>query len=137
MSHDLRPASSVRESAGDASGGAGGSVRAIVWRALPSERAVSRSASRLLGVGIACLAAGLPGLARLAARGSAPTVRSGVLAVGYACLALAAAVPAAYWATVLGVGVGTLWWRRAAPVWKRLRTVTPERVTGPEGRLRF
>lgn len=133
MSHDLRATGSVRESAG----GTGYGLRAAVWRVLPSERRVSRARRRLFATGLACLAVGLPGFLRFLARGSTAGLRTGLLAVGYACLGLAAAVPALYWGAVLAVGVSTLLARRWLPVWRRLRSVHPERVAGPGGRLRL
>lgn len=134
MARDLRPTGIVRESPG---GDGVRAARAAVWWLLPSERAVSRWTARLLGVGVACLLTGLPALARLASRGSGTTVRSGLLAIGYTCLALAAAVPAAYWAAVLGVGVGTMVGRRWLPAWRRVRSVAADGGPDPERSLRF
>jgi hypothetical protein len=131
MSHDLRP-DRARESAGDIGG-----ARGVVWRVFPAERAVSRLTARLFGSGLVALAAGTPGFLAFLLRGSTVGLRTGLLAVGYACLALAAAVPALYWGAVLWVAVATLLVRRWLPVWRRLRCVHPERVVGPGGRLRF
>lgn len=133
MSHDLRATGSVRESAS----GAGHGPRAVVWRVLPSERTVSRVRTRLLASGLACLAIGLLGFLRFLLRGSTAGLRTGLLAVEYACLGLAAAVPALHWGAVLSVAVGTLLARRWLPVWRHLRSVHLEHVVGPGGRLRL
>ena len=109
----------------------------MVWRALPSERAVSWLTARLFGSGLAALAAGPPGYLGFLLRESTAGLRTGLLAVGCACLALAAAVATLYWAAVLGVAVAALLARRWLPVRRRLRRVHPERVVGPGGRLRF
>lgn len=133
MTRDLRPTGILRASAG------GGAVRAdrAVWRLLPSERAVSRWTARLLGVGLTCVATAFPALARLATRDSGTTVRSGLLAIGYTCLALAAAVPAAYWTAVLCIGLGTMLGRRWPSVWRRVRSVAVDRDPDPEDSLRL
>jgi hypothetical protein len=135
MAREMRPTGIVRES--DSGGTDVRAARAAVWHLLPSERAVSRWTARLLYVGVACLVIGLPALARLASRGAGTAVRSGLLAVGYTCLVLAAAVPAAYWAAVLCVGVGTMLRRRWLPAWRCIRSVVVERGHDLEGHLRL
>ena len=104
-----------------------------MWELLPSQRAVTRLTVRLLGLGVGCLVVGLPGLARLAVRGTVSALRVGVLAVGYACLALAVAVPAVYWAAILAVGVGSLLGRRLLAGWRTVRAAV---AAGPDGSLR-
>jgi len=127
-SHDHRSGSSVREPTGgrlDAP-----TARAVMWGLLPSQRAVTRLTVRLLGLGVDCL---VVGLARLAARGTVSALRLGVLAVGYACLGLAVAVPAVYWAAILAVGVGSLLGRRLLAGWRTVRAAV---AAGPDGSLR-
>lgn len=135
MSHDLRSGSGGRERTGGRDDARTG--RPAVWWLLPSQRAIRRLTIRLLGIGLACLAVGLPGLVRLAARGSVSGLRVGLLAVGYACLSLVVTVPAVYWMAILGVGLGTLLGRRLRAVWHGVRTVDQERVADPDGSLRL
>lgn len=116
---------------------AGGAVRrGIVW-VLPSWRTVRGLTWRLFALGLLLGGFGLQSIAGLARAGPAAAgpFHPGYAAIGFACLLLSVAVPAAYLTVAFATATGSLLGRRVVAMGRAVTAVRRGR-SGPRRRGR-